>query len=98
VEPGCQTCFGECKPPFAAFWARLVRISCSLLQIFTSHNGNIYEEKVYITYKVGGPEIGAAHKSQKVGGPRRARPSGLHRQWYHIVTVVIIIIIILFAQ
>jgi len=25
--------------PFAAFWARLVRISCSLL--FTSRNGNV---------------------------------------------------------
>jgi len=49
---------------------------------------------------VGEPEIGAARKSQKVGGPRRAQPNGLHRQWYHIVMVVIIIIIIiiLFAQ
>jgi len=27
--------------------------------------------------KVGGPEIGAAHKSQKVGGPRPARPNRL---------------------
>ena len=27
--------------------------------------------------KVGGPEIGAAHKSQKVGGPRTARPNRL---------------------
>jgi len=27
--------------PFVAFWACLVRISCSLLKIFTSHNGNI---------------------------------------------------------
>jgi len=27
--------------PSAAFWAGLVRISCSLLKIFTSHNGNI---------------------------------------------------------
>ena len=31
--------------------------------------------------KVGGPEIGAAHKSQKVGGPRPAWPSRLCRQW-----------------
>jgi len=27
------------------------------------------KKKVYITQKVGGPEIGAAHKSQKVDGP-----------------------------
>jgi len=52
---------------------------------------------------VGGPEIGAAHKSQKVGGPRRARPNRLHRQWHHIVDgtiviIIIIIIVILFAQ
>ena len=51
AEPGRQTSFGESKPPYAAFWARLVRISCSLLKIFTSHNGNISEEKVYITPK-----------------------------------------------
>ena len=44
-------------------------------------NGNIQEEKVYITQKVGGPEIGAAHKSQKVAGPRPARPNRLRRQW-----------------
>jgi len=31
--------------------------------------------------KVGGPEIGATHKSQKVGGPRPTRPNRLCRQW-----------------
>jgi len=41
AETGRQTSFGDSKPPIAAFWARLVRISCSLLKIFTSHNGNI---------------------------------------------------------
>ena len=30
--------------------------------------------------KVGEPEIGAVHKSQKVGGPRPARPNRLHHQ------------------
>ena len=29
---------------------------------------------------MGGPEIGAVHKSQKVGGPRPARPNRLRRQ------------------
>jgi len=55
VEPGRQTSFGESKPPFAAFWARFVCISCllGLLKIFTSHNGNIQEEKLYITQKSG---------------------------------------------
>jgi len=31
--------------------------------------------------KVGRPEIGSAHKSQKVGGRRPARPNRLRRQW-----------------
>jgi len=41
AEPSQQTSFGESKLPFAAFWARLVRISCSSLKTFTSHNGSI---------------------------------------------------------
>jgi len=41
----------------------------------------IYRKKKFISpKKVGGPEIGAAHKSQKVGGPRPARPNRLRRQ------------------
>ena len=41
----------------------------------------IYRKKKFTSpKKVGGPEIGAAHKSQKVGGPRAARPSRLRRQ------------------
>jgi len=32
---------------------------------------------------VGRPEIRAAHKSQKVGGPRPAWPNRLRRQWQH---------------
>jgi len=41
----------------------------------------IYRKKKFTSpKKVGGPEIGAAHKSQKVGGPRLARPNRLRRQ------------------
>ena len=39
----------------------------------------IYRKKKFTSpKKVGGPEIRAAHKSQKVGGP--ARPNRLRRQ------------------
>jgi len=31
--------------------------------------------------KVGGPSLWAAHKGQKVGGPRPARPNSFRRQW-----------------
>jgi len=41
----------------------------------------IYRKKKFTSpKKVGGPEIGAAHKSQKVGGPWPARPNRLRRQ------------------
>ena len=41
----------------------------------------IYRKKKFTSRKkVGEPEIGAVHKSQKVGGPRPARPSTLRRQ------------------
>jgi len=42
----------------------------------------IYRKKKFTSpKKVGGPEIGAAHTSQKVGGPRPAWPNRLRRQW-----------------
>ena len=65
AERGRQTSFGESKQPFAAFWARLVRISCSLLKIFTSHNGNIQEEKVHIAQKRG--------RARDRGGPQEPK-------------------------
>jgi len=37
--------------------------------------------KFTLPKKVGRPEIGAAHKSQKVDGPRPAQPNRLRRQW-----------------
>jgi len=41
----------------------------------------IYRKKKFTSHKkVGGPEIGAAHKSKKVDGPRPARPNRLCRQ------------------
>jgi len=41
----------------------------------------IYRKKKFTSpKKVGGPEIGAAHKSKKVDGPRPARPNRLRRQ------------------
>ena len=43
----------------------------------------IYRKKKFTSHKkVGGPEIGVAHKSQKVGGPRPAQPNRLRRQWW----------------
>jgi len=42
----------------------------------------IYRKKKFTSpKKVGRPEIAAAHESQKVGGPRLARPNRLRRQW-----------------
>jgi len=34
--------------------------------------------------KVGGPEIGVAHRSHKVGGPRPTWPSSFRRLWLHL--------------
>ena len=43
----------------------------------------IYRKKKFTSpKKVGGPEIGVAHESQKVGVPRPARPNRLRRQWW----------------
>ena len=57
--------------------ARRARLQLGLVTVFgrVYHSGHvimtIYRKKKFTSpKKVGGPEIGAAHKSQKVGGPR----------------------------
>ena len=75
-----NVCPGSCVSTGAKFPVAPVESAPMFYALFTSHNGNIKEEKVYIPPKLGGPEIGAAHKSQKVGGPRPARPNRLRRQ------------------
>ena len=46
-----------------------VRISCSLLKIFTNHNGNIQEEKVYIAQKNGRARDRGGSQDPKSGPP-----------------------------
>jgi len=64
--------------------------SLSSVRLFQVENCNIscislrwtLEKIPIFARKVGGPEIGPAHKEQKVGGPRPARPNRLRRQWF----------------